>query len=92
MSNVTLKKKGCEIMKGKITHVIALFEVENGEHAAVLYGVEGSVDECFDYVMATVADGETKVKYGGKADKFMVQAAQIVINQLQKRQEKQKGE
>lgn len=80
-------------MKGKITHVIALFEVENGKHAALLYGVEGSVDECFDYVMATVADGETNVKYGGKADKFMVQAAQIVIKQLQKRQqEKQKGE
>ena len=75
-------------MKGKITHVVTLFELENGEHVAVLYGEEGSPDKCFDTVKATVADG-TLVKYGGKADKFLLQAAQIVLKQLQKRRQEQ---
>ena len=78
-------------MKGKITHAIALLELENGEHAALLYGTEGSADKCFDYVMATVADGETDVKYGGAADDFMLQAAQIVLKQLQKRRQAQQS-
>lgn len=72
-------------MYGKLTHAIILFELDNGEHAALMYGVEGSAAKCYDYVMATAADGETHVKYGGGAKEFIQQAAQIVGRQLQER-------
>lgn len=47
-------------MEGKTTHIIALFEMD-GARAAVVYGSEGNIADCFDNAVALVADGETEV-------------------------------
>ena len=38
-------------MEGRTTHIIALFEMD-GARAAVLYGSEGNIADCFDNAVA----------------------------------------
>ena len=42
----------------KLTNLIALYEDENDERVAVLYGNKNAA-ECLDNVVAKVADGQT---------------------------------
>ena len=46
----------------KLTNLIALYEDEKGERVAVLYGNKNAA-ECFDNVVAKVADGQTSIHF-----------------------------
>ena len=63
---------------GKITHAIAIYEMENGKYAAAIYGTEGTAAECYDYIMAKAADGKTLVKYGGGTDEFILAMGELI--------------
>lgn len=73
-------------MEGKTTHIIALFEMD-GARAAVVYGREGNIADCFDNAVALVADGETAVYYGGTPDAFVKAAARRVLKELQQKRQ-----
>lgn len=73
-------------MEGKTTHIIALFEMD-GARAAVVYGSEGNIADCFDNAVALVADGETAVYYGGTPDLFENAAAQRALKELQRKRQ-----
>lgn len=76
-------------MDGKVTHIIALFEMD-GARAAVMYGSEGNIADCFDNAVALVADGETAVYYGGTPDVFENASAQRALKELQRKRRTEK--
>ena len=65
---------------------VARAEVK-GVRAAVVYGSEGNIADCFDNAVALVADGETAVYYGGTPDVFENAAAQRALKELQRKRQ-----
>ena len=68
----------------KLTNLIALYEDEKGERVAVLYGNKNAA-ECFDNVVAKVADGHTSIHF--TKEKPMRVIKQLAFNEFWLKQE-----
>ena len=68
----------------KLTNLIALYEDEEGERVAVLYGNKNAA-ECFDNVVAKVADGQTSIHF--TEEKPMRVIKQLAFNEFWLKQE-----